>query len=73
MASVLDSGSDPSSRWSPPQVVAAAVLKAATARRPRTRYVVGLGARPILVARRALPDRSFDRLMRVSYWFVRRM
>jgi NAD(P)-dependent dehydrogenase (short-subunit alcohol dehydrogenase family) len=43
-----------------PQVIAAAVLHAATAARPRTRYPVGSGARAILALRRILPDRLFD-------------
>ncbi|GAA4736085.1 oxidoreductase [Phytohabitans rumicis] len=54
---------DPTGQASPPSVIANAVAKAATARRPRTRYAVGRGAKPILAARRVLPDRAFDRLM----------
>jgi NAD(P)-dependent dehydrogenase (short-subunit alcohol dehydrogenase family) len=48
---------------SPPEVIADAVAKAVTARRPRTRYVVGGGAKPIILARRLLSDRAFDRLI----------
>jgi len=73
VAAVLDAGSGEHARGSPPEVVAEAVLKAATGRRPRTRYVVGLGARPILVARRVLTDRAFDRVMRIGYWYAGRM
>jgi hypothetical protein len=51
---------------SPPSVIADAVAKAVTARRPRTRYAVGRGAKPILAARRVLPDRAFDRLMNAT-------
>ncbi len=47
-----------------PIVVAATIGQAATVRGPRTRYVVGRGARALTVARRLLPDRVFDRLMR---------
>jgi len=36
---------------------------AATVRRPRTRYVVGYGARPTLIARWLLTDRAFDRVL----------
>ena len=39
---------------------------AVTARRPRTRYAVGRGAKPILAARRLLSDRAFDRLMNAT-------
>ncbi|WP_037603534.1 oxidoreductase [Streptacidiphilus rugosus] len=51
---------------SPPSVVAEAVVRAVTAPRPRTRYVVGAGARPLIVLRGVLPDRAFDTLMRVA-------
>jgi NAD(P)-dependent dehydrogenase (short-subunit alcohol dehydrogenase family) len=50
---------------SSPEVVARAVLHAASARRPRTRYVVGRGARVLLAARHWLPDRMMDAVMRV--------
>ncbi|MFJ9392303.1 oxidoreductase [Nocardioides sp. NPDC101246] len=45
---------------SDPDVVARAIEKAVTAKRPRTRYAVGFGAKPILAARRVLPDRAMD-------------
>ncbi|MFF9496356.1 oxidoreductase [Streptomyces flaveolus] len=50
-------------RMSPPTVIADAVSKAVTARRPRTRYATGFGARPLLALRRILPDRAFDAIM----------
>jgi short-subunit dehydrogenase len=43
-----------------PDVVAGAVLQAATVARPRTRYPVGRGARAITALRRLLPDRVYD-------------
>jgi hypothetical protein len=45
-------------------VVAEAVVRAVTARRPRARYVVGQGARALLLARALLPDRAYDGLVR---------
>ena len=69
VAAVLSSGSGPKARGSEPAVVAAAVVKAATAQRPRTRYAVGLGAKPLLAARRVLPDRAFDGVMRLVHRF----
>ncbi|WP_042381156.1 oxidoreductase [Streptacidiphilus melanogenes] len=51
---------------SSPTVVADAVARAVTDRRPRTRYVVGTGARPLILLRTVLPDRAFDTLMRVA-------
>ncbi|MFF2815315.1 oxidoreductase [Kitasatospora cineracea] len=47
-------------RNSPPSVIADAIGKAVTARRPRTRYATGFGARPLIALRRILPDRAFD-------------
>ncbi|RDI33184.1 oxidoreductase [Lentzea flaviverrucosa] len=49
-------------RASEPKVIADVIVKAARARRPRTRYAAGFGARPILFARRVLSDRAFDAL-----------
>ncbi|MFI6307483.1 oxidoreductase [Amycolatopsis thailandensis] len=49
-------------RGSHPKVIADVVLKAVRARRPKTRYAAGLGAKPILFVRRVLPDRAFDAL-----------
>lgn len=46
-----------------PDRVAKAVAHALTARRPRTRYVVGADARGQALARRLLPDRAFDRMV----------
>ncbi|MBX0328005.1 oxidoreductase [Oscillochloris sp. ZM17-4] len=48
---------------SPPSVIADTIADALKARRPRTRYVAGAMARPILFLRRLLSDRLFDRLM----------
>lgn len=50
-------------RNSPPSVVADAIGKAVTAKRPRTRYAVGFAAKPLIAARRLLPDRVFDALI----------
>jgi hypothetical protein len=52
-----------SSLASPPEVVARTIVRAASARRPKTRYATGGGARTILFLRSVLPDRMFDRLI----------
>lgn len=67
MAESLDASSRPG-HWlaSSAGVVASAVVKAATARRPRTRYAVGMGARPLIMLSRLLPDRAFDILIKRS-------
>ncbi len=48
----------------PPAAVADVVGHAVTARRPRTRYVVGRDARVRAVVARLLPDRALDALVR---------
>lgn len=63
MATTLGAEGD-TRRSSPPSVIADAVAKAVTARRPRTRYVVGFGARPLILMRRVLPDRVFDAVVK---------
>jgi len=47
---------------SSPEVVARAVLHALTARRPKIRYVVGKGSRPLTILPRLLPERLMDSL-----------
>jgi NAD(P)-dependent dehydrogenase (short-subunit alcohol dehydrogenase family) len=48
---------------SPPGVVAQTIVKAVQARKPRTRYAIGGGAKPVLFLRRMLSDRAFDAMM----------
>ena len=50
-----------------PRVVAVAIGKAVTARRPRTRYAVPTSAKAILLARRLLSDRAFDAVITRAY------
>jgi short-subunit dehydrogenase len=50
-----------------PRVVAVAIGKAVTARRPHTRYAVPLPAKAILLARRLLSDRAFDAVIARAY------
>jgi len=47
----------------PPEQVAGVILRALTARRPRTRYVIGREARISATLARVLPDVAFDRLL----------
>jgi NAD(P)-dependent dehydrogenase (short-subunit alcohol dehydrogenase family) len=51
-------------RSSPPAVIAGIIAKAVTARRPKTRYAAGYGARPIIFLHDVLPDRAFDAFIR---------
>ena len=50
-----------------PDVVAKAITRAATARRPRTGYATGKGASSVMTMRRLLPDRGFDAIMTRMY------
>jgi NAD(P)-dependent dehydrogenase (short-subunit alcohol dehydrogenase family) len=51
-------------RNSPPSVIADVIGKAVTARRPRTRYAVGFGAKPLISAGWLLGDRQYDAFIR---------
>ncbi|MEQ9994717.1 oxidoreductase [Pectobacterium versatile] len=53
-------------RQSSPQVIADTIAQAVNARRPKTRYAVGFGAKPMICMRRLLSDRLFDRFMRMA-------
>lgn len=56
---------DTARRGIAPEAVAAAVEKALTAKRMPARVLVGRDARAMLLAKRLLPDRVFDRITRV--------
>jgi NAD(P)-dependent dehydrogenase (short-subunit alcohol dehydrogenase family) len=51
----------------PPQAVAAFIERAITARRPRTRYVVTVGAMAVVHTRRLLGARVFDTYLKVQF------
>jgi NAD(P)-dependent dehydrogenase (short-subunit alcohol dehydrogenase family) len=51
-------------RSSPPTLIAATIAKAVTARRPKTRYAVGYGAKPMIFLHALLPNRTFDAFIR---------
>ena len=44
-------------------VIAKTILKASGVKKPKTRYVVGAGAKPLIFIHRLLPDRWFDKIM----------
>ena len=69
-ARVLAAGEN---QGSAPEVVAAAIARAVTAPRPRTRYPVGAGARPMVLAARLLPDPLKDRLITGFYRIAGRL
>lgn len=51
-------------RQSPPELIAKTIGKAVTARRPKTRYAAGYGAKPMIFLHDVLPDRAFDAFIR---------
>jgi NAD(P)-dependent dehydrogenase (short-subunit alcohol dehydrogenase family) len=51
-------------RASSPDLIAGIIVKAAEAKRPKTRYVAGYLGKPVIWARRILGDRGFDWLIR---------
>jgi len=51
-------------RSSPPELIGRTIRKAVQARKPRTRYAVGYGAKPMILMHDVLPDRAFDAMMR---------
>jgi short-subunit dehydrogenase len=51
-------------RSSPPELVGKTIAKAVTSRRPKTRYAVGYGAKPMIFMHSVLPDRTFDAIIR---------
>jgi NAD(P)-dependent dehydrogenase (short-subunit alcohol dehydrogenase family) len=52
---------------SPPSTVARTIARAATARRPRTRYATGGGARSVLLLNKLFTDRGWDRAVSFAY------
>jgi NAD(P)-dependent dehydrogenase (short-subunit alcohol dehydrogenase family) len=51
-------------RSSPPELIAKTINKAVTTRRPKTRYAIGYGAKPLIFLHGLLPDRTFDAFIR---------
>ncbi|MDG2525575.1 oxidoreductase [Stenotrophomonas sp. HITSZ_GD] len=50
-------------RQSSPQLIADTIAKAVTAKKPKTRYAIGFGAKPTIFMRGLLSDRAFDSMM----------
>jgi NAD(P)-dependent dehydrogenase (short-subunit alcohol dehydrogenase family) len=53
-----------SGKASPPSLIADLIVKVIRSPRPKTRYVAGYLARPVMLARRFLGDRFFDLMIR---------
>jgi hypothetical protein len=63
LKAIAENISEHAASGSGPDVVADAVLHALTSDKPCTRYPVGDGAKRMLLLRRILPDRRFDRII----------
>jgi NAD(P)-dependent dehydrogenase (short-subunit alcohol dehydrogenase family) len=50
-------------RSSPPELIAKTIVTAVSSRRPRTRYAVGYGAKPMIFLHNILPNRWFDSII----------
>ena len=55
---------DTAARGVPPEQVAGTIEAALTAKRMKSRYLIGRDARAMVIARRLLPDHVFDRVAR---------
>lgn len=52
-----------SNMLSKPELIAKTIVKAVQTKRPKTRYLIGFGAKPIVFLKTILPDRVYDKLM----------
>lgn len=52
-----------SAHLSSPKLIAQVIRKAVTARKPKTRYLVGFMAKPLVFAKAIIGDRAYDRLL----------
>ncbi len=64
VARMLRSSDQKPRRASSPDVIAKAIVRAASARRPKTRYLLGPGAKPLVTLHTLLPDRVFDAVLK---------
>jgi NAD(P)-dependent dehydrogenase (short-subunit alcohol dehydrogenase family) len=51
-------------RMTKPEIIAKYIVKSATAKRPRTRYLLGYGAKPMVYIQKLFGDRVYDKLAR---------
>jgi hypothetical protein len=49
---------------SDPKIISRAISKAVNSRRPRPRYLIGMGAKPLVFLHTILPTRLFDYIMK---------
>jgi len=49
---------------SPPSTIARVIVRALTSKHPKTRYVAGKGAKPLLLLKHLISDKIYDAIMR---------
>ncbi|WP_204081331.1 SDR family oxidoreductase [Mycobacterium riyadhense] len=64
LAATAEAISTHAAQGSTPDVIADVVVHVLTSKKPRTRYPAGAGAKRMLLLRRVLSDRQFDRIIR---------
>ncbi len=63
MQAMREKSESDQSLGSPPSVIADTIHKAIRAKHPKTRYIAGKYAKPLLLIRRLISDRMYDRIM----------
>lgn len=63
MANLTRSSYEKKGASSPPSVIAKVISRAIAAKKPRTRYVAGKMAKPLMFMRKHLSDRTFDKII----------
>ncbi len=63
LQSIIQSTKTMASQLSPPSVITKLIEKAVHSKRPKTRYVAGAYAKPLMFMRKYLSDRMFDRIL----------
>ncbi len=63
LAEVTEASLQNTSAATHPQVITNLVIKAVRAKRPKTRYVAGLYAKPMMFIRKWFGDRAYDKMV----------
>ncbi|TNE51814.1 MAG: SDR family NAD(P)-dependent oxidoreductase [Deltaproteobacteria bacterium] len=67
LQSIIQSTKQMASQLSPPSVITKLILRAVHSKRPKTRYVAGAYAKPLIFMRKYLSDRMFDRILNSQF------
>ena len=67
LAETIESSAKNTSASTDPQVITRLILKAVRAKNPKTRYVAGLYAKPMMFIRKWFGDRAYDKMLFAMY------